>query len=243
MPRGAGKAGRRLYRRHTEPDRSVICLGHYWRRIHLRLAAPGHTRLAQVHAAIGIRPRFAPQRPSRRPADRRQLQFGTRRMVAFPGPRGELHGRGGAEVSRDGSAVGRREPGDSAKTDPLIVKLAGFFVTGFAINAVRVDLAVVNAAGFLGKAVANVVAIRLDLPPHLPQRRAELCGGHRREGLSRASQTRCHYRLLDRSVTATRAGDLTRLLLHLEPVSVTKPPLELMTVSAPQREQDHQHTS
>src|SRR5689334_23653747 len=96
-----------------------------------------------------------------------------------------------------------------------------------------------DATGFFGKAVAHIVAVGLDLPTHLYQGRPKLCGRHRRRTLLRAADTRRHYRLLDRSLTAFGAGDLTRLLLRLESVPVTKPSFELVAFSTSQREQDH----
>src|SRR5438477_11744635 len=79
----------------------------------------------------------------------------------------------------------------------------------------------------------------LDLPPHLQQRRAKLCRRDRRGDLPRATEARRHYRFLDRGLTAFGAGDLAGLLLRLEPVSVTKPPLQIVAMSTAQRKQDH----
>src|ERR1700732_3793626 len=98
-------------------------------------------------------------------------------MVAFAGLGGQLYGHGSAPVNGAGSAVGWRHPGDAAKADPLIVQLPRFFDGGLAVDAVRIDLAVVNAAGLFRKTVSDIVAVGFDLPTHLDQRRTELRGG------------------------------------------------------------------
>src|SRR5258708_3111223 len=162
-------------------------------------------------------------------------------MAAVPRPRGQLHAHGSAPMSRGASAVGRWDPGDSAKADPLVGKLLRLPEGGLGVDAVRMDLAVVNPPRLLCKAVADIIAVRLHLPAHLDQSSAELGGGNRRSGFPRTGETRRHDGLLDRGVAAFRAGDLTGLLLRLEPVPVTKPRVELMAVSTAQREQDHRH--
>src|SRR5438445_13281606 len=137
--------------------------------------------------------------------------------------------------------VGWRDPGYAAKADPLIGQISRFFIGSLAIDAVRIDLTVVNTAGFFRKAIADVIAVGLDAAAHLDQRCAKLSGRNRRRGFPRAAETRSHYRLFDRSIAAIGAGNLAGLLLCFEPVAVTKPPLELMAVSTTQREQDHRH--
>src|SRR5882724_9874497 len=162
-------------------------------------------------------------------------------MAVVTRPRGQLHAHGSAPMSRAGSAVGRRDPVNSAKVDPLVGKLPRLLHGGFAVNAVRIDLAVVNAPRLLGKAVADIIAVRLHMPAHLDQSSAELGRGNRWSGFPRAGETRRHDGLLDRGAAAFGAGDLTSLLLCLEPVPVTKPRVEFMAVSTTQREQDHRH--
>src|SRR6516225_4427393 len=137
------------------------------------------------------------------------------------------------------SAVGRRDPRNAAKADPLIAEFAGLVLTRFAIDAVRIDLAIVDAASLLGKAIADIIAVGLDLPAQLDQCCTELYGRHRRHRFARSAETRGHHRFFHRSVAAFGAGDLTGLLLRLEPVPVTKPPLEFVAASTAQREQDH----
>src|SRR5262249_49480410 len=95
------------------------------------------------------------------------------------------------------------------------------------------------ATSLLGKAATDVIAMGLDLPTHLDQRRAELRWRHRRHCFARTSDTRCHHRLFHRSVAAFWACDLASFLLHLEAIPVTKPALEFVAVTATQREQDH----
>src|SRR5215472_7698875 len=94
------------------------------------------------------------------------------------------------------SAVSRRDPGDAAKTDPLFAELARLVLAGLAINAVGIDLAVMDATRLLGKTIADIIAIRLDLPAQLDQSRPELRRRNRRQGLSRAAEARRHDRLL-----------------------------------------------
>src|SRR5215472_7449701 len=137
------------------------------------------------------------------------------------------------------SAVGRRDPGDAAKTDPLFAELARLVLAGLAINAVGIDLAVMDTTRLLGKTVADIIAIRLDLPAQLHQSRPELRWRNRRHGVPGAAEARGHDRLFDRSVAALGAGDLARLPLRFEPVPVAKPSLELVAVNTTQREQDH----
>src|SRR5580692_3953624 len=132
-----------------------------------------------------------------------------------------------------------RNPGNPAKADPLIFEFSRFLLAGLAVDAVRIDLAIVDAPGFFRKALADVIAVGLDLPPHFDQRGAELCRGDWRGDLPRSAEARRHYRFLDRGLTAFGAGDLAGLLLRLEPVSVTKPPFELVAMSTAQRKQDH----
>src|SRR5271155_1216229 len=48
--------------------------------------------------------------------------------------------------------VRRRNPGDAAEADALFGQLARFFGARFAIDAVRIDFAIVDAARLLGKA-------------------------------------------------------------------------------------------
>src|SRR5262249_58612942 len=123
--------------------------------------------------------------------------------------------------------------------DPFIGEFMRLVFARFAIDAVRIDLAIVDAASLLSKAVPDVIAIGLDLPAHLDQRRAELRRRHRRHCFARTPDTRGHHRLFHRGVAAFRARDLAGFLLRLEPIPVTEPALEFVAVSATQREQDH----
>src|SRR6202035_5056521 len=132
-----------------------------------------------------------------------------------------------------------RDPRDAAKADPLILEFSRLLLAGLAVDAVRIDFAIMDAPGFFGKALADVIAMALDLPPHFQQRRAKLCRRYRRRCLPRSAEARRHYRFLDRGLTAFGAGDLAGLLLRLEPISVTKPSVELVAMSTAQREQDH----
>src|SRR5215831_15225471 len=137
------------------------------------------------------------------------------------------------------SGVGRRDPRNAPKADPFICKFARLVLAGLAVNAVRVDLAIMDAAGLFGKTGADVIAIGLDLPAQLDQRGAKLCGRHRRNGLPGPAETGCHYRLLNRGIAAFGTGDFARLPLRLERVPVAKPALELVAVGTTQREQNH----
>src|SRR5215471_9990887 len=139
------------------------------------------------------------------------------------------------------SAVGGRNPGNPSKFDPLVGEFPRFCFAGLAVNATRVDLAVMNPARFLCKLSANVIAVDLDLAPHFEQGGTELRGRDRRGCFPRTAESRCHDRLFDRGIAAFGASDLTRLLLRLEPVTVAKPALELMPLGTAQREQDHRH--
>src|SRR6266851_3769828 len=67
-------------------------------------------------------------------------------------------------------SVGRGNPGDAAERDALIRQFARFFGARLAIDAVRIGFAVMNAARFLGEALADIIAIRLDLTAQLNQR-------------------------------------------------------------------------
>src|SRR5439155_26746190 len=99
-------------------------------------------------------------------------------MVAFAGSPGQLHGRRGTAVNsppklartadperrrsdRIGrcSAIAGRDPRDAAKADALIGEITRLVLARLAIDAVRIDLTVVDAAGLLGKAAADVIAI------------------------------------------------------------------------------------
>src|SRR5215469_1920724 len=139
------------------------------------------------------------------------------------------------------SAVGGRNPGNPSKFDPLVGELPRFCFAGLAVNAMRVDLAVMNPARFLRKLSADVIAVDLDLAPHFEHRGTELRGRDRRGCLPRSAEPRRHDRLFDRGIAAFGASDLTRLLLRLEPVTVAKPALKLMALGTAQREQDHRH--
>src|SRR6516162_1266393 len=139
------------------------------------------------------------------------------------------------------SAVGRRNPGNPSKFDPLVGELPRFCLGGLAVNAMRVDLAVMNPARFLRKLSADVIAVDLDLAPHFEHRGTELRGRDRRGCLPRTPEPRRQDRFFDRGIAAFGASDLTRLLLRVEPVTVAKPALELMSPGTAQREQDHRH--
>src|SRR6266478_7358808 len=170
-------------------------------------------------------------------------------MVARAGSWGQLYGRSSAAVnSRSGSsgrwpelcsAVGRWDPRDAPKTDPLIGKFARLVLARLAVNAVRVDLTIMDSAGLFGKAGADVIAIGLDLPAQLDHRRAKLRRRDRGHGFPGSAETGCHYRLLNRGIAALGTGDVARLPLRLERVPVAKPALELVAAGATQREQDH----
>src|SRR5437660_723075 len=108
-----------------------------------------------------------------------------------------------------------RDPGNPAKADPLIREFARLRFAGLAVDAVRIDFAIVDAPGFFGEALADVIAVALDLPPHFEQRRAKLRRGDRWRTLPRAGETWRHHRFLDRGLTAFGAGDLASLLLRL----------------------------
>src|SRR6516164_5801701 len=96
-----------------------------------------------------------------------------------------------------------------------------------------------NTAGFFGKAGAHVMAIGLDLPAQLDQRRAELRRRHRWDRFAGAAEAGGHHRLPHRRVAAVGTGDLAGLPLRLKPVPVAKPPLEFVALGTTQREQDH----
>src|SRR5438067_399707 len=100
-----------------------------------------------------------------------------------------------------------RDPGDAAKADPLIREFSRLLFAGLAVDAVRIDFAIVNAPGFFGEALADVIAVGLDLPPHLDQRCAKLCRRDRWRSLLRSAEARRHYRFFDRGLTAFGAGD------------------------------------
>src|SRR5215469_2283907 len=251
MSRLPRKAGRRICRGHVEPDRLLLRIGGRRRRIPPRLVAPRHPRLAQIHAAFGTGPRIAPQRVAGHANYRRRLRSCPRRMVAVTEPGRQLHGHRGAGVTRwrhaaaamgrgslDNSAIGGRDPGNPAKADALVGQFPRILFAGLAIDAMRVDFTIMDPPGFLGKAVADVITMRLDLPTHLEQRRPELRRGDRRS-FPRARQAWRHHRLFYRRIAAFRARNLAGLLLCLEAVPVTKPPLEFMAVRTAQREQDH----
>src|SRR5438046_67806 len=123
-------------------------------------------------------------------------------MVAVARFGGQLYGHGGAAVSPPRSAVGGRDPGDAAKADPFIGEFSRLLFARLAVDAVRVDFAIMDTPGFFGKSVADVIAMGLDLLPNLTQRRAKLRRRDRRRGLSRAAEARRHHRFLDRSLTA-----------------------------------------
>src|SRR5207247_7366752 len=122
------------------------------------------------------------------------------------------------------SAIGGRDPRDAAEADALIGEIARLILARLAIDAVRIDLAVMDAAGLLGKPIADVIAIGLDLLPQLDQRRAELRRRDRRHCLARPSEARCHHRFLDRGTDAFGAPDLACCPLRPESVPATKSP-------------------
>src|SRR6202022_1911297 len=137
------------------------------------------------------------------------------------------------------SGVGRWDPRDAPKTDPLIGKFARLVLARLAVDAVRVDLTIMDAADLFGKAGADVIAIGLDLSAQLDQCGAKLRRRDRGHGFPGSAETGCHYCLLNRDIAAFGTGNVARLLLRLERVPVAKPALELVAVGTTQREQDH----
>src|SRR4029077_9613574 len=135
--------------------------------------------------------------------------------------------------------VGGGYPRDAPKADPLIGKFARLVLARLAIDAVRIDLTVMDAAGLFGKAGADVIAIGLDLPAQLDQCRAKLRRRDRGHGFPGSAAAGGHYCLINRGIAAFRTGDVTRLPLRLERVPVAKPALELVAAGATQRAQDH----
>src|SRR5262249_6177718 len=96
-----------------------------------------------------------------------------------------------------------------------------------------------DAARFLGKARADIVAIGFDLTAQFQQRRPHLRRRDRRLPLAGAADVRRHDGLLDPRIAAMRASDLAGLLLRLETLAVAEPRFEFVAGSASQREQDH----
>src|ERR1700730_85324 len=139
-------------------------------------------------------------------------------------------------ASRSGVGL---DPGDAAELDAFLGKCLRFLAAGLAIDAVRVGLAVMDAARLLGKALADIVAFLFDLPPHFHQGGAHLRRRYRQVSVARAADIRCHQRLLDLGVAAIRAGDLAGPGLCLEALAVAEPGLEFVAGRAAQREQDH----
>src|SRR5439155_7311014 len=166
---------------------------------------------------------------------RPQLRMAERGLGRIGRSERQLYGCGGAAMMRLGVGL---DPRDAAELDAFLGQGLRFVVARFAIDAVRIDLAVMNAARLLGKALADVIAIGLDLAAHLRKRGEHLS---RRDWrlIARASDIGRHQRLLDLRIAAIRTGDLARLLLRLKPVAVAEPALEFMAGSASQREQDH----
>src|SRR3954451_19226046 len=126
-----------------------------------------------------------------------------------------------------------------AELDPLLGQLMRFLGSGFAIDGARIDLSVMDLARLLGEALADIVAIALDLAAEFDQCRTHLRRRERRDILVRPADIRRHQRLLDPVIAATRAGDLADLLLGLKGVAAAKPALEFVFGGAAQREPDH----
>src|SRR5258708_36505087 len=61
------------------------------------------------------------------------------------------------------------DPGQAAELDAFIGQRFGLLVAGLAIDAALVALAVVDLARLLGKLVADMLAVLLDLLAHLDQ--------------------------------------------------------------------------
>src|ERR1700680_4989536 len=139
-------------------------------------------------------------------------------------------------ASRSGIGL---DPGGAAGLKAFLSKSLQFFATRRAIDAVRVGLTVMDATRLLGKALADIVAVLFDLPPHFHQGGAHLRRRYRQALVARAADIRCHPRLLHLGVAAIRASDLAGLVLCLEALAVADPGLEFMAGRAAQREQDH----
>src|ERR1700730_11624634 len=90
-------------------------------------------------------------------------------------------------ASRSGVGL---DPGDAAELDAFLGKCLRFLATRLAIDAVRVGLAVMDAARLLGKALADIVAVFFDLPPHFHQGGAHLRRRYRRALAPRAAAVR-----------------------------------------------------
>src|SRR5260370_25637545 len=71
-------------------------------------------------------------------------------------------------------AVVAGKPGDARKLDAFLGEVTGLVLRGLAIDAAGVALAVVDLARFLGKLVADIVAIGLDLGAQLTELLADL---------------------------------------------------------------------
>src|SRR5260221_525429 len=131
-------------------------------------------------------------------------------------------------------------PGNAAEFDPFLGQRLRFLRRGLAIDPARIDFAVMDAPRLLGKALANIIAILLDLLTHRHQHRAHLHGGDRRPiALARAADIRRHRRLFDLGVAAMRTGNPVSLLLRLKRVAVAEPRLEPVIGRAAQGAQDH----
>src|SRR5207302_10519947 len=109
----------------------------------------------------------------------------------------QLHAGGGAAMrpaSRSGVGL---DPGDAAELDALFGQRLRFVAARLAIDAVRIGLAVMDAARLLGKALADIIAVLFDLPAHFHQRGAHLRPRYRRALLARAGRMPRHPAPLD----------------------------------------------
>src|SRR3954462_10979667 len=145
----------------------------------------------------------------------------------------------GARYCGAASGVAWRNPGDLAEFDALLGQFARFLGGRLAIDAARIDLAVMDFARLLGEALADIVAIRFDLTAQFEQGRAHLSRRQRRDVLVRTPDIRRHQRLFDPVIAAGRTGDLARLLLRIEGIAAAEPALEFVLGVATQREPDH----
>src|ERR1043166_4035721 len=146
------------------------------------------------------------------PPRRAQLRVAARRMGGSRRSERQLYGRGVAAMSVAPCLGVGLDPRYAAEFDAFIGERPRFFGARLAIDRVRVGLAVVDAARFLGKAFADIVAIRLDLAAQFHQCGAHLRRRDRRRLVAGAADVGSHDSLLDLRIAAMRAGDLTRIL-------------------------------
>src|SRR5216683_8211644 len=121
----------------------------------------------------------------------------------------------------------------------------GLVLRGLAIDAARVGFTVVDLARLFGKALADVIAIGLDLGPQLAEflpdldRHGRHLGGGCRGLLAALADARRHGSLGGFGIAAFGAGELAAGHLPVGGAAVTKPGLEDMALGAFDVEQDH----